>query len=282
MAKYMHFRHSDVSKTFGWQAWCRHYLCRWRWGQIHKSSYKHNRHLFWGTWITSRLSRYSVCHTNFNISVWSMVLEGEIWKTQSNQNNCLAASQENWYISVTESQNHIGWKGLQEVFIPTFCSKHKQLWGHTRLLRTLSSCILKTSKYKDGTSCLGNLLHYTIVITENKFFLIPSLVYLSCFSLYPLHLFFHYPPLWGVWICHFDNLAGFVSRLKNFSYWICQSFSFHTWPTWHWRVSPQNLERVRVCTPDGTQKSYMYESSESNCYICTAESGWDTAPKVQQ
>lgn len=56
-----------------------------------------------------------------------------------------------------EGQNNSGWKEPQEVAGPVFCSKQGQREGQTRLLKALSSWVLKTFKDEKCTVSLSNL-----------------------------------------------------------------------------------------------------------------------------
>lgn len=62
----------------------------------------------------------------------------------------------------------MGWRGPQKVSSSTFCSKQSQLQGQRRLLRALSSLVLKTSKNEDYTTSFGKLFQcfFHIVRTD--------------------------------------------------------------------------------------------------------------------
>lgn len=72
---------------------------------------------------------------------------------------------------------------------PTSCSKKGQWQDKTKLLRALSSLVLKTSKDDvDCTTSLGNVLQWMTALTVKKDFLIRGLYlsYLNWCSLFPI------------------------------------------------------------------------------------------------
>lgn len=76
------------------------------------------------------------------------------------------------------SKDSSGQKGAHEVSSPTSCSQQGHFWGQTllrRLLRVLSSRVLKTSKIGDCTASLGRLLHCWAAVKQKKLSLIASL-----------------------------------------------------------------------------------------------------------
>ena len=64
---------------------------------------------------------------------------------------------------------------MSEVSCPTSCSNQGHQWGLIRLLRALSSLVLKTSKDRDHTTSLDYLLPCMIVLVGQKIFFTSSL-----------------------------------------------------------------------------------------------------------
>lgn len=96
-----------------------------------------------------------------------------------------------------------GWKGPQKGSSPNFCSKQGQP-------RSLSSLVLKTSRNRDCTTSVSNLLHCLTVLMGDKVLLISTLnlSYIktcSCLSC---------RPLWRAWLLLLNN---FFRLLRNFS-----------------------------------------------------------------
>lgn len=69
------------------------------------------------------------------------------------------ASRTNACFGKKGSWNNLGWKGPQEVYSPTSCSKQGQPQDRIGLFVTLSSQVLKTSKDGGSITSLGILLH---------------------------------------------------------------------------------------------------------------------------
>lgn len=112
---------------------------------------------------------------------------------------------------IINSEEEWGWKGLH-FSSPTSSSEQGQLKGQTRLLRTLPSKVLKTSKDTDCITSLGSMPHCLTALTVEKSLHIPGLK-LSCFFLCLLFSFSYHAPLWRALLHLLDNIPVDTSRL---------------------------------------------------------------------
>lgn len=78
------------------------------------------------------------------------------------------ASRTNVCFRNKDSWNNLGWKGPQEVYSPTSCSKQGQLQDRIGLYVTLSSQVLTSPKDGGSTTSLGILLHCLTVLVLKK------------------------------------------------------------------------------------------------------------------
>lgn len=65
------------------------------------------------------------------------------------------------FLMITGLPDNWNWKGLKKVSHPS-CSKQEQVWGQAKLLKTLSSCALKTFKNAESKIYLVYPIHTSL------------------------------------------------------------------------------------------------------------------------